>query len=76
MVDHHPIVTVRISGTIYAQGPTVAPVSSCGVLPTDKRGLLAIRTGETTISVERPLLDGPILKTMFSSFQLKVTQLT
>ena len=48
MTDRFPIVTVQISGTIYAQGPTVAPV--------DRQGLLAIQTGETTVAVGRPLV--------------------
>ncbi len=51
----YPFVTVHIAGTIYAQGPTVVPVDQPGKLPIDKNGLLAIRTGETTVMLGRPL---------------------
>lgn len=53
--EGYPIVTVHIAGTIYAQGPTVVQVDRTGKLPTDKNGLLAIRTGETTLMQGRPL---------------------
>jgi hypothetical protein len=56
MTDRFPIVTVQIAGTIYAQGPTVAPVDNSGGLPVDRQGLLAIQTGETTVAVGRPLV--------------------
>ncbi len=53
--EGYPIVTVHIAGTIYAQGQTVVQVDRTGKLPTDKNGLLAIRTGETTLMQGRPL---------------------
>jgi hypothetical protein len=51
----HPIVTVYISPYISAQGPTVEAADvRRNALPIGMHGLLAVRTGETTIAVGRP----------------------
>ena len=55
MAEDYRIVTVHIAGTIYAQGTTVMPVGGFGALPIGKNGLLAIRTGKTTVTIGRPL---------------------
>lgn len=56
MTDH-PIITVQITPYISAQGPTVQPCDPRrpDYLPTDMHGMLAVRTGETTIAVGRPV---------------------
>lgn len=52
----HPVVTVQISGTVTAQGPTVEEADARrGSLPTDMHGKLAVRTGENTVAVGRPI---------------------
>ncbi|MDO8982998.1 hypothetical protein [Cypionkella sp.] len=52
----HPIVTVQLSGSITAQGPTVEEADvRRQSLPTDMHGKLAVRTGENTVAVGRPI---------------------
>jgi hypothetical protein len=52
----HPIVTVQISPYISAQGPTEDETDyRRGFLPTDMHGKLAVRTGEKTIAVGKPI---------------------
>ncbi len=57
MNEVYRIVTVHVAGTIYAQGSTVTPVDSFDTLTINKNGLLAIRTGETTVTIGRPVCE-------------------
>lgn len=49
----HPIITVAVSSTITAQGPTVEDAEMC--LPTDDQGRVAVRTGKNTVSRGVPI---------------------
>ena len=52
----HPIVTVLVSGSVTAQGPTVQEADvRRNSLPTDMHGNLAVQTGQHTVAVGRPI---------------------
>lgn len=52
----HPIVTVQLSGSTTAQGPTVEQANPRhNSLPTDMHGFLAVSAGENTGAIGVPI---------------------